>query len=91
MSESAALAVVPDPVDESAPGTETNPLSARQQISLARGLRDAAAAERDRIEAALMPHRRRSVEHYTDLAMRLGLRELAKVAPVIDPLADLGL
>lgn len=95
MSIATALAVVPDTEDNSSndtePGIDPARKSDRQQVSLARGLRDLVAAERDRIEGALPEHRRRSIEHYSDLIMRLGLREIANVQPVIDPLAELGL
>lgn len=91
MNTATALAVVPDNEDSTSPDTEAARKSDRQQVSLARGLRDLVTAERDRIEAALPEHRRRSIEHYSDLVVRLGLRELEKVQPVVDPLAALGL
>jgi hypothetical protein len=95
MSNATALALVPGDGDtddnNTNDNTETARKSDRQQVSLARGLRERIAAERTRIEGALPAHRRRSVESYTDLAIELGLRELAKVEPVVDPLAALGL
>lgn len=90
VSNGTALAVVPDDDINTDNDTETAQPSARQQISAARGLRDRVAAERDRIEAQLPAHRRRSVEFYTDLAIELGLRALAEVRPIEDPLAGFG-
>lgn len=89
MSNASALALVPETEDTTDTDTDTAPKSDRQQVSLARGLRDQVTAERNRIESALPERRRRSIDSYTDLAMRLGLRELAKVAPIVDTLTDL--
>ncbi|MGD9752130.1 MAG: hypothetical protein AB7W59_14155 [Acidimicrobiia bacterium] len=90
MSNATALAVVPDDDINTSNDTEAAQPSVRQQISLTRGLRERVAAERDRIEAQLPKGRRRAVDFYLDLCVELGLRALAEVRPIEDPLAGFG-